>query len=226
MNFKRLEHPKDNVCDLFAHCLTQANGYDHSFESTVAQISKETGISPKIVRNSLDILKRTNEISIESGNRFSTIIIINYYQYLLDDDLGKQDISVQNIGQTDEQTPFEEIPELEPDPGLEPVIEQGQTNNQNPIYKYSQTIPIYAAETVMLNHTIEIKGKCDIDQLGQCLIQDNESCFSINRIRVVPGFRTIVDSDDLKIIIENLWQNEPFRIHEGAIIADLVVFYD
>lgn len=226
MNFKRLEHPKDNVCDLFAHCLTQANGYDHSFDSTVTQLSKETGISPKIVRNSLDILKRANEISIEAGNKFSTIIIINYYQYTLDDDLGKQDISVQNIGQTDEQAPLEEIPELEPDPGLKAVIDDGQTNNQNPIYKYSQTIPVYAAETVMLNHTIKIKGKCDIDQLGQCFIQDNESCFLTNRIRISPGFRKIDASGDLEIMIENLWQYEPFRIHEGALIADLVVFYD
>lgn len=46
-----------------------------------SQIAARTGLSDRQVRTALDHLKKTNEIAIESNNRFSLITITNFARY-------------------------------------------------------------------------------------------------------------------------------------------------
>lgn len=80
-----------NTKDVFLHLLLEAC-YEPCFyrsvslevgqvAMTVAEISEKTGISVQSVRTSLNRLKSTNEITIETTNKFSIITLLNYSDY-------------------------------------------------------------------------------------------------------------------------------------------------
>lgn len=63
------------------------------------QLSVETGISERSIRTSLDRLKKTGEISIETTSQFSVITVRNYFDYQVGSDESDQ--------QSDQQTTSE-----------------------------------------------------------------------------------------------------------------------
>ncbi|MBO5955178.1 MAG: hypothetical protein J6Q10_00085 [Clostridia bacterium] len=80
-----------NTKDVFLHLLLEAC-YEpccfrgHHLEvgqvaATIREISENTGISVKSVRTSLDKLKSTNELAIETTNKFSIFTLLNYIEY-------------------------------------------------------------------------------------------------------------------------------------------------
>lgn len=80
-----------NTKDVFLHLLLEAC-YEpccfrgHRLEigqvaATVKEISEKTGISVKSVRTSLEKLKSTNELAIETTNKFSIFTLLNYAEY-------------------------------------------------------------------------------------------------------------------------------------------------
>jgi hypothetical protein len=80
-----------NTKDVFLHLLIEAC-YEPCFyrdtalevgqvAMTVKEISEETGISVQSVRTSLNRLKSTNEITIETSNKNSLITVQNYSDY-------------------------------------------------------------------------------------------------------------------------------------------------
>ena len=80
-----------NTKDVFLHLLIEAC-YEPCFyrdtalevgqvAMTVKEISEETGISVQSVRTSLNRLKSTNEITIQTSSKFSIITLLNYADY-------------------------------------------------------------------------------------------------------------------------------------------------
>ena len=80
-----------NTKDIFLHLLIEAC-YEPCFyrdtalevgqvAMTVKEISEETGISVQSVRTSLNRLKSTNEITIQTSSKFSIITLLNYADY-------------------------------------------------------------------------------------------------------------------------------------------------
>ena len=84
-----------NTKVLFLHLLIRANHklkfwreipIDRgSFLTSVMKLSEETGLSIQKVRNSLNKLKATNEVTIKSTNQFSIITSVKGEQYQLRD---------------------------------------------------------------------------------------------------------------------------------------------
>jgi len=85
-------------------------------------------------------------------------------------------------------------------------------------------VPIYATERLQLQYMGKISCKADIKTNTKCFKQDNVECFLVNRFRIAPGFLTIEDPDNISVMLENLWTHEPYNIHIGDKIADLVIF--
>lgn len=80
-----------NTKDVFLHLLLEAC-YEPCFfrnanlkagqiATTVKEIKEKTGISEQSIRTSLNRLKSTNEITIETTNKFSIITLNNYADY-------------------------------------------------------------------------------------------------------------------------------------------------
>lgn len=97
-----------NTKDVFLHLLLEACYEPRCFRgyllevgqiaTTVKDISEKTGITVKSVRTSLDKLKRTNELAIETTSKFSIITLNNYSDYQgMGNQTGKQ---LANEGQT------------------------------------------------------------------------------------------------------------------------------
>ncbi len=80
-----------NVSRVFIHCLLRANTEDKmwrgilikkgSFISSYAKLSAEIGLSPKIIRTSINKLIRTNELAHQSTTKYSTISIVKWEHY-------------------------------------------------------------------------------------------------------------------------------------------------
>lgn len=90
-----------NTFRLFIHCLLKANHTPKKwrgenidkgqFITSLSNLSHETGLSIKQVRNSLDKLKNTNEINTEKGKAWTKISVCKYASYQRDDsDEGKE----------------------------------------------------------------------------------------------------------------------------------------
>ena len=77
--------------DLFMHLLIRANYKDSrwngiivkkgSLVTSVRKLSEETGLSVSQIRNALDHLKATHEITIQTTSRYTVISICNYGIY-------------------------------------------------------------------------------------------------------------------------------------------------
>jgi len=88
------------TCHLFRHILLRANFKDKNHQGTPIKrgqyktgtivLSAETGLGRQSVRTSLDKLVLTNEITIQSTNRFSVITVINYDLYQSGADIDDQ----------------------------------------------------------------------------------------------------------------------------------------
>lgn len=70
--------------------------------TTVKEISDGTGISVRSVRTSLERLKSTNELTIESTNKFSIITLLNYSDYQGSDNVADKQLT-NNRQTTDKQ---------------------------------------------------------------------------------------------------------------------------
>lgn len=89
--------------DVFLHCLLCANHRPAkwqgivvetgSFITSTPKLSKETGISRQCVRTSLNRLKSTNELTIESTNKYTIITIVKWDDYQGFDEEVNQDIN-------------------------------------------------------------------------------------------------------------------------------------
>ena len=98
------------TCHLAVHLILKANHKDKKFiwnrkEITVNRgqlvtgrdiLSRETGLSHRNIRTSLEILKNCDFLTIKSTNKFSIITICNYGKY--------QDKNLETDQQTDQQT--------------------------------------------------------------------------------------------------------------------------
>ena len=80
-----------NTKTLFIHLLVMANWQDrnwHGIEikrgqrvTSIANLAKETSLTPQKIRTCLTRLQRTGEIIVKSTNKFTIITIINYNTY-------------------------------------------------------------------------------------------------------------------------------------------------
>jgi predicted transcriptional regulator len=80
-----------NTCRLFFHLLIKANHKERSYKGKVVQVgemltglerlSDETKLSVQQIRTSLNKLKSTNEITIESSTQGTIIKVVNYEKY-------------------------------------------------------------------------------------------------------------------------------------------------
>lgn len=85
-----------NTKTLFIHCLIKANHKDAkwrgifipagSFISSYAKLAKETGLSVRSVRTSLNKLKMTGELTHQTTSDYSMINLVNWAIYQSDDD--------------------------------------------------------------------------------------------------------------------------------------------
>lgn len=77
-----------NTKCLFIHCLLRANWQKvkwrdvdierGSFVSSIDNLSKDTGLSVKQIRLSLDKLKRANNLTIKTTNKYSIVTVVKY----------------------------------------------------------------------------------------------------------------------------------------------------
>ncbi len=91
---------KPDMVSLFVYLLLSANREDNEWRgvlikrgqllTSVASLSANTGISVQTVRNNLNRMKSTNEITIKSTNKYSIITICNYERYQIADALCEQ----------------------------------------------------------------------------------------------------------------------------------------
>jgi hypothetical protein len=110
-----------NTKDVFLHLLIEACYEPCYFKgvplepgqviTTVKEISDGTGISVRSVRTSLERLKSTNELTIETSSKFSLITLLNYTDYQGSDK--GSDKQVTNERQTNDKPPYsKEIKEV------------------------------------------------------------------------------------------------------------------
>ena len=84
-------YKKQNVKDVFIHCLISANWKDSKFENvdvprgsfvtSYKKMSEELGMSVQEVRTALRWLKSTQELTITTYAKFTVIAINNYQNY-------------------------------------------------------------------------------------------------------------------------------------------------
>ena len=94
-----------NVKVLFIHLLLTVNWEDKvwhginikrgSIITSYSKLAKETKLSVKKVRNSLEKLKSTGELAIKTTNKYTLISVVNYNKF--------QDVNYKNGKQTDKQ---------------------------------------------------------------------------------------------------------------------------
>lgn len=80
-----------NTFRLFVHILLKANHKDRNYRGEKVKrgefltgrelLSKETGLSVRQIRTSLDKLKSTNELTIKSGSKGTVIQVVKYNEY-------------------------------------------------------------------------------------------------------------------------------------------------
>lgn len=83
---------------LFMACYEPCFYRNHFLETgqiatTVREISEGTGISVRSVRTSLERLKSTNELTINSTNKFSIITLLNYSDYQGSDNVADKQLT-------------------------------------------------------------------------------------------------------------------------------------
>lgn len=100
------------VKTLFLHCILRANYYDNmfrgklikrgSFTTSLNELSIQTGLTIKQIRNAFTKLEKTNEIIKKGANTHTLVTVVNYDKYQLEDkSKGKQDDNQKtNEGQT------------------------------------------------------------------------------------------------------------------------------
>lgn len=121
-----------NDTRLWFHCLLKANWKDGYFEghhiprgsfvSSYGNLAKETGLSIQEVRTSLNHLKSTHNITLETNRQFSIISIVNYEKYQCDNTVDNKRLT------NDQQTTNKRLTTIE-----ESKKEKKKENN---IYKY------------------------------------------------------------------------------------------
>lgn len=102
---------------LFVNLLLMANWTDSEWRGMTIKrgqlvtgrkaLAAQTGLSERQIRTALDHLKSTNELTIESTNKFSLITIVNYGKF----QDAQSDIDQQNDQQVDQQ-PTSNRPQL------------------------------------------------------------------------------------------------------------------
>lgn len=132
------------VVHVFLYCLLMANNKDRSWQgiticrgefiTSVEKLSRTLNVSIQQTRTALRKLKSTNDITIETTNKYTRITISNYDRYQ-----AMEDIEQQTNQQADEQTNNKRI------------TNEQQTNNNNvriKEYKNKRNIDsiIYSAE--------------------------------------------------------------------------------
>lgn len=120
-----------NTMRLFLHLLLKANHQDGNWQGKTIKrgqvvtgrksLSNELKISEQAIRTSLNKLKMTNEITIETTNKFSIITIEKYDVY--------QDNQKENNQQNDQQTTNEQ-----PTSNQQSTTNNNNNNNNNIIY--------------------------------------------------------------------------------------------
>ncbi len=99
-----------NTVRLFLHLLLSAryeDGFSYGIEEKRGQIvtglkklSQETGLSVQSLRTSLNKLKSTSEITIESTNKYSVITIVKYNEYqCVDDDESTNETTINSTNE-------------------------------------------------------------------------------------------------------------------------------
>lgn len=84
-----------NTMRLFIHCLVTANHKDNkwrgvtvkkgSFITSVANLANDLNLSSQKIRTALNNLKSTNEITIQSTNKYTIINVVNWSLYAIGD---------------------------------------------------------------------------------------------------------------------------------------------
>mgnify|MGYP002765513139 FL=1 len=89
LNWEWYDHPPTK--DVFLHCLLSANFIDENwkgqkikrgqFPTSVEKLATTLGLTVQQTRTALKNLQTTNEITIQTTNRYSIITVINYNCY-------------------------------------------------------------------------------------------------------------------------------------------------
>jgi hypothetical protein len=87
-------YDKSETVHLFLHCLLKANHKDKLYRGILVKagtfltsrdlLSKELGLSVRQVRTSLNRLKKTSELSIETSSQGTVIEVVKYKQYQIE----------------------------------------------------------------------------------------------------------------------------------------------
>ncbi len=95
-----------NTSKLFLHCLIKANHKPAkwrgivieagSFVTSVGKLSKETGLSVRSIRTSLERLKSTSELTSKTTNRFTQIFVVKWRDYQSQEELEDKQSDTQN----------------------------------------------------------------------------------------------------------------------------------
>jgi len=112
-----------NTFHLFAYLLIKASYKESRFNGRemkvgqavfgLHQANKDTGISVQSLRTSINRLKSTNEITVESTNKFSIVTILNYSRYQnIENDINIQDNNQTNKPSTSNQQATNNIQEV------------------------------------------------------------------------------------------------------------------
>lgn len=92
-----------NIKVLFIHCLLKANYKDKEWQGTIIKrgsfvtsrekLSEETSLTVQQIRTALKKLKSTNEITIDTTNKYTIISIVNYEMYQQNNQENNQQIT-------------------------------------------------------------------------------------------------------------------------------------
>ena len=137
-----------NTKTLFLHCLLKANWEDKrwhghliekgSFVTSLSKLSKETKLSVRQVRTSLDKLKMTGELTKETTENFTIITVNNWASYQGYDTLNDKPMTRQRQGDDKAMTTTKEYKERK---------ENKEINNY--IYNTSKkSVPTYMITTL------------------------------------------------------------------------------
>lgn len=93
-------YDEPNTFRLFIHCLLKANHKGKKYRGDIINagtfytsrdiLSKETGLTTRQVRTSLNKLKTTNELTIKSSRKGTVIQVVNYNKYQVTDQQNDQ----------------------------------------------------------------------------------------------------------------------------------------
>lgn len=176
-----------HMVHLFIHLLLEANHRDRRWRGITikrgqvltsrGKLSFETGISERTIRTCLKRLKATNEVTIQSTNRFTLITICNYGSYQVEENGGDQ-----QSDQPSDQRPTSDRPATD-QPSHKNV--KNYKKNIEPKGSLSETIPTPKEEPINYKNIINFFNQQTKGVFGQVRYPISDNRRQSIRARVV-----------------------------------------